>query len=343
MADTDSSAPHQHRRTWRQWSKLARVRIGFVMMLIVAISVFTVWWPRRGVLAVVLRGGDVYDPQVDKQIQSLQSRVPVGVWSVIGPWIEPRACWLATDARVENVVLVNETPAGMTIPVGIRLKHLRRFPRLSGASLHADQVGPALDELAEIKTLTSVFVYQLQATDHLCDLSRLPYIEEVVVGVCPATGGGWKGLREMPRLRKIRINLPASSEALAEVGQIQLLEELCLGFGVLQDDDLRLLSGLGKLCDLQLPHENVVGAAGLKHIARIPSLMRLSLSECSATDDEFQVLAELHQLKWLSIRYTNQTSDGIDRLKAALPNCEIDAQERPVRRPPNFVEKFDAN
>ena len=54
-ASATNSTTEQHpRRTWRQWSKLARVRIGFVLMLIVAISAFAAWLPRRNMLAVMM-------------------------------------------------------------------------------------------------------------------------------------------------------------------------------------------------------------------------------------------------------------------------------------------------
>ena len=317
----------QPRRAWRQWSKLARVRIGFVLLLVVAISVFALWWPRRGVVAVLFMGGDVYDAHAVDRIKSLQSRVAIDVWAVIGPWIEPHASWLATDGQVCHVYLYN-TPSAEGL-----FKHLRRFPRLSSVALHAGQVGPALDELAEIKTLKTVDVLGVQASDHLGELNRLPHIAELsVYGGCPKTGGGWKGLRDMPHLRSLRIEYPASFEALEEVGQIPSLNWLILMNGVQKDDDLRLLSGSRTLRFFDVSRGSGVkgrvaggiGAEGLKHLARIHSLEMLTLHLCSATDDEFQVLAELHNLKRFSIGKTNVTPDGIDRLKRALPKCEID-------------------
>ena len=55
--DLKPTSQQQSRGTWRQWSKLARVRIGCVLMLIVALSLFSWWWPRRGTVAVVSVGG----------------------------------------------------------------------------------------------------------------------------------------------------------------------------------------------------------------------------------------------------------------------------------------------
>ena len=322
-SNANTPLPQRPRRTWRQWTKLVRVRIGFVLMLIVAISVFTVWLPRRGVWAVVLMGGNVSDPQAAQQIRSLQARVPISVWSVIGPWIEPRTCWLATDERV-NVVWSAETKsAGTAIPV----KYLRRFPRLSQVELHASQVGPELEELAEIMTLTTVDIYGPQATGHFRDLNRLPYLESIEIFSDPSAGGGWKGLQQMSRLRKIVIVHPACFDALAEVGQIHSLETLVLSNGVLQDNDLGLLSDLRNLRELYCglsSIENTVGADGLKQIARIQSLEKLNLNQCSATDDEIQVLAALHNLKRLYIGKTNLTLDGFARLNKSLPGCQKD-------------------
>lgn len=306
---------------------LARVRISIVLLLVVAISAFALWWPRRGVVAVLIMGGDVHDPYSVDRFQSLKSRVPIDVWAVIGPWIEPYASWLATDRQVMQVNLVDTSSAASLF------KHLRRFPKLYDVAIHARQVGPALDELAAIKTLTRVGVCFLQASDHLGELNRLPHIQKLnVSGGCPKAGGGWKGLRDMPHLRSILIEYPASFDALEEVGQIHSLRDLILMNGVRNDDDLRLLSGNGALRFFQASQGSGVrglvaggiGADGLKHLARIHSLEMLILHLCSATDDEFQVLAELHNLKRFSIGKTNVTPDGIDRLKRALPKCEID-------------------
>ena len=317
--DLKPTSQQQSRGTWRQWSKLARVRIGFVLMLIVASFAFLVWWPRRTVVAVLLMGGDVYDSQADARVASLQSQLPADVWLFVKPWSETLAYWLATDAGAHQVFVVDAPSAKC------RFKLLQRFPRLTRVALHASQVGPALDELAGIKTLTDVQVYGLTATDRLGELSRLPHIEKVeVYRGCPRTGGGWNGLRDMPHLRTLVIDHPASFDALNEVGQIASLEVLLLKHGVRKEDDLRLLCGNHSLTVFSAQLASGIGATGLKHVAQISSLERLYLPNFTATDDEFQVLARLHNLKHLTITSTNVTPDGMERLKRALPQCQFD-------------------
>ena len=99
--------PQSPRRTWRRCSRLARVRIGFVLMLIVAISVFTWWWPRRGIVAVVWMGGDVADPQIVNDIQMAGRNLPVGIQSFLWPNLSPYMGWLSTDDRIVGVDLSN--------------------------------------------------------------------------------------------------------------------------------------------------------------------------------------------------------------------------------------------
>ena len=107
--DLKPTSQQQSRGTWRQWSKLARVRIGFVLMLIVASFAFLVWWPRRTVVAVLLMGGDVYDSQADARVASLQSQLPADVWLFVKPWSEcnqKRKLFIVLYAVLATVVVL---------------------------------------------------------------------------------------------------------------------------------------------------------------------------------------------------------------------------------------------
>jgi len=313
----DSLSPP--RLIWFQRLRQARGRIGKGMVLLIALIAFAVWWPRRTVVAVLLKGGDVYDSQADVLVASLQSQLPTDVWLFVKPWSETLAYCFATDAGVHQVFVVDATFASS------QFKLLQRFPRLTRIALHASQVGPALDLLAGIKTLKDVQVYGLMAMHQMGELNRLRHIEQVeVYRGCPPTGGGWQGLRNMPHLRTLVIDHPASFDALSEVGQIASLEVLLLKHGVRKEDDLQLLSGNRNLRVFSAQLALGMGTTGLKHLANIPSLERLYLPNCTATDEEFQVLARLHNLKILSVVSTNVTRDGMDRLKRAAPQCQFD-------------------
>lgn len=307
----------QLRRTWRQWSKLARVRIGFVLLLIVAISAWSVWWPRRGMVAVAAMGGSFDDPQMSNRIQIASRRPPDPILSLIGPWLGPHLHWLTADDRIESVNLFE---------VYLRqpnLTPLKRFPRLNSLILQGRHLGPGLERLATMNSLRSVYVGGMERTTDLGELRHLPNLEEVVLGSAPATVGGIERLSLLPKLETIVFNHSPSSLAMHGLGQCVELKSLVLSGGIDDPECLRFLPQLRKLRDLHVNGGSSVEVNGLTYIAKTPSLESLFLLSTEVTDEELQVLAVLTKLKGLDIRGSNITQAGIDRLKTAMPNCNI--------------------
>ena len=61
---------------------------------------------------------------------------------------------------------------------------------------------------------------------------------------------------------------------------------------------------------------------GLGHLSNLP-LVFLSLAETEVTDSGLEVLEGLGQLQRLDLTGTEVTSTAIEKLEAALPNCEV--------------------
>jgi Leucine-rich repeat (LRR) protein len=64
--------------------------------------------------------------------------------------------------------------------------------------------------------------------------------------------------------------------------------------------------------------------SGLAHLADLPSLYRLDLSDSDINDDTMESLTKCQQLNSVDLRKTNVTREGIARLRAALPNCHVE-------------------
>ncbi|MEX0642013.1 MAG: leucine-rich repeat domain-containing protein [Pirellulales bacterium] len=88
------------------------------------------------------------------------------------------------------------------------------------------------------------------------------------------------------------------------------------------DNELRHLEKLPELEVLRLSLSNVTDR-GLTHIARLPNLKILSLANTQVTDIGVLQLSSLHELRHLEIKNTGVTDAGADRLRRALPNCEV--------------------
>ncbi len=315
--DLKPTSQQHPRRTWRQWSKLARVRIGLVLMLIVALSLFSWWWPRRGMVVVVSVGGWINAVDLQRELKKYGRGLPAPMAKIVQPWLASHGGWVGIDEQVTSADLSRvQSPR-------FDLAWLQRFPRLETLAIHGRLVGHKMRDLAGLTNLTSVTVEKLPSTGDLGELRHLPKLRSLTIKLHTATGGGLDRLPLLVNLRVVRFSVQPSAEAIRSVGQCSNLEIVLLRSGVTDDDHLRFLAGMTKLHAIHAHGGNPIGIAGLSHLARITSLTRLDIFLTSATDDEIQVLASLSNLTFLDLHGSNVTQAGIDRLKAAMPNCRI--------------------
>lgn len=87
---------------------------------------------------------------------------------------------------------------------------------------------------------------------------------------------------------------------------------------------LSVISQCGSLQGLNL-YETDVTDRGLQELAQMPNLRHLELSaNPGVTDDGLSHLASITSLQKLGLRGTRVTTTGVEKLRAALPDCEID-------------------
>lgn len=138
------------------------------------------------------------------------------------------------------------------------------------------------------------------------------------------------------------VSMVMGEEAFGEVTGVQLLATPAT------DDDLRLLANVPTVERINLSRTEVTDA-GLRHLRACPRLTFLSLENTAVTDDGAAQLAALQNLEGLSLsgtqitdaglvqlaklpnlkelwlRKTTITNEGYMSLRAALPECEIQA------------------
>jgi hypothetical protein len=120
---------------------------------------------------------------------------------------------------------------------------------------------------------------------------------------------------ELPHLRDKKVDFGALAP-LTKIRRLRIRQTKNL------DNELRHLKKLPELEVLGLGLSNVTDR-GLKHVARLRNLKTLSLGYTQVTDNGVLQLSSLHELEYLEIKNTEVTDAGADRLRLALPNCEI--------------------
>lgn len=97
---------------------------------------------------------------------------------------------------------------------------------------------------------------------------------------------------------------------------------LNLGRTKVTDDGLKSLEGLKNLRKLHLENTHI-GDAGLAHLKNLTSLEYLNLYGTQVTDSGLAELEGLKNLRSLYLWQTKVTPAGVEKLKKAIPKCEI--------------------
>ncbi len=145
----------------------------------------------------------------------------------------------------------------------------------------------------------------------------------------PITDSGLKHLRELTKLELLDL----SGTRITDVGLAQLngmtrLKVLNMGLTGLTDVGLAQLKGLHDLERLDLTSTEGLGGpkvsdAGVHHLTALSNLRHLSLIGADVSDASLGQLVKLTRLRSLNLIGTQVTTEGLRKLKFALPNCEI--------------------
>ncbi len=136
-------------------------------------------------------------------------------------------------------------------------------------------------------------------------------------------GRNQDGLRQVDTTGSTDAESPPLDGELALLGDLEQLVSLHLGGTDVTDAGLAHLAGLASLQRLHLEKTRVTDA-GLAHLAGLENLSYLNLYQTEVTDAGLAHLEGLKNLKSVYLWQSKVTPDGAERLRKALPECEVD-------------------
>lgn len=136
-------------------------------------------------------------------------------------------------------------------------------------------------------------------------------------------GRNREGLRQFETPKPGAPKPPALDGELTVLKDLKNLLWLHLGNTDVTDQGLPHLAGLTSLTRLHLERTRV-SDAGLAHLSQLENLTYLNLYETAVTDAGLGHLEGLKNLRNLYLWQTKVTPEGVEKLKQALPDCEID-------------------
>lgn len=254
------------KRPWPWWRSLW-VRIPAVVALMWVVTGLFLWSQCRSTWAV-FRVNGVAEPAPNSLLHSLrQSSGPASYFSE----------FFIQDRDVVNVLLFNTAVNDQW------LVRLRRFPKLKHASLDGGQIGPGLQNLADLPDLKMIHVVGSQMTivrnwiDHIDSTISgrhfllLPQLESLVLSGFKGTISDLDQLAQHPHLQHLSLNqISRINLVLKQIENCQNIKSLSIH----QKDDLDE-AALQSLC--RMPHLEILRINNLKKTDSVDKQLQQSL------------------------------------------------------------------
>ena len=202
------------------------------------------------------------------------------------------------------------------------------FPKLESLHLHRANITDAgMVHLAGLRSLRRLALSHSSISDKgLVHIAELTGLESLAIDDTQVSDDGLQYLMKLSNLEDLRLSgTRVTDNGLVHLKNLQKLTALGLGLrGKVTDDGLRVLQEFPLLTRLTLASD--FSDRGVKHLAGITNLERLSFISCKGfTDAGLKVLSNMKTLKHLSIYSASDgiTEAGIAELRNALPGLDI--------------------
>jgi hypothetical protein len=215
--------------------------------------------------------------------------------------------------------------------VGVKEKEFRSSPTRAIAYIDGDNVTDA--DLAMLAQHPGLRFLSLSSDNTVTDagvarLESLTELQHLGLYSTQITDVALNRLRGLTNLREL--NLSGGSRitdaGVRNLSSLTRLESLGLGGAQITDAGLEVLENFPHLKMIWL-YGTPVGDSGMARIAALPELTWISLQKTKVTDAGVARLAALTNLKHLDLRETGVSWEGVNALKRALPDCDIEYKD----------------
>lgn len=213
-------------------------------------------------------------------------------------------------------VAISRQPIGLT--AAREKAAIEAIERLGGHVFRDVRSGQAVEiKLEGVAKLNDGALAQVAEFSALTDLS----LER-----SPVSGEDLRPLANLNCLEWLNLWKSGIDDAgLAHLAGLHTLQQLPVGGTRITDDGLAHLGQLRQLAYLGL-RDTAVTDAGVARLADMPALKELNLRGTMVTDAAIPMLGGMTSLEKVWLGGTAVTIAGIERLRAALPGCVIDAE-----------------
>ncbi|MBX9666295.1 MAG: hypothetical protein K2X93_01700 [Candidatus Obscuribacterales bacterium] len=178
-------------------------------------------------------------------------------------------------------------------------------------------------KLAPMKNLATVwFLHTSISNKSLRYLASLPSLQHLILKKTEITDGGLVHLRDAKQLSTLLLPSEITDNGLEELANLDNLIHLDLSNTRVTDQGLEFVSTMANLQTLCV-NDTAVGDAGLTALSRLAKLRTLYISGTKVSDKGLTNLEPLKNLEYLEIRDNKVTDIALQRLRSAIPACNV--------------------
>lgn len=185
----------------------------------------------------------------------------------------------------------------------------------------------AAAHFVKMPALIRLFLFKSQLTDAgLAQLKPMTRLQRLFLDGSKINGTGLAELANCQELRELDFTNSSLTEAgFAAITQLPALQQLNLAGTPISAAAAKQLSQLQKLQYLTADNSRLTDEA-IAELANHPALTMLNAGNNELTDKSIDSLATLKMLRSVSLYQTKVTRAGAERLKKALPECQVQGQ-----------------
>jgi len=208
----------------------------------------------------------------------------------------------------------------------VGLEHLKGLTNLKRLFLYRTQVTDAgLDRLKGLTSLEVLYLIDTLISDSgLEHLKGMTNLKQLMLGDTQVTDTGLEHLKGLTSLVFLDLdNTEVTDAGIEHLKNTTALHRLRLGKTQVTDAGLEHLKELPGLSWLELSSTEVTDG-GLSHLSALTSLGILDLAGTQVTDFGLEHFKGLKSLTRLYLSNTTTTAEGREKLRKALPSCQVE-------------------
>lgn len=187
-----------------------------------------------------------------------------------------------------------------------------------------DLTGKDLEPLSQLGTVHYLDLSDTGVGDEsMVHINKLEGLQVLILSGTKVTDAGFNQLSNLSDLLQLTTSELMGDRTMATLANAPKLNFLDMRGGQITDKGLEHSQGMKSLTRLAVSCTSITDK-GLKYLQSVTMLQDLQLNNTQITDKGLLVLERLNNLVTLAITGTSTTLNGVTKLRAALPDVELD-------------------